>query len=81
MTDVYVGELGESETQERAASGLEHLKPFLPGLESALEDSEVSMFGLQTENLAVEALGHILSGLQKGAVTIRDLAHRLLSRS
>ena len=25
-----------------AASGLEHLKPFLPGLESALEDSEVS---------------------------------------
>ena len=24
------------------ASGLEHLKPFLPGLESALEDSEVS---------------------------------------
>ena len=23
-----------------AASGLEHLKPFLPGLESALEDSE-----------------------------------------
>ena len=24
-----------------AASGLEHLKPFLPGLESALEDSEV----------------------------------------
>ena len=25
-----------------AASGLEHLKPFLPGLENALEDSEVS---------------------------------------
>ena len=25
-----------------AASGLEYLKPFLPGLESALEDSEVS---------------------------------------
>ena len=25
-----------------AASGLEHLKPFLPGLESVLEDSEVS---------------------------------------
>ena len=25
-----------------AASGLEHLKPFLPGLESALEDPEVS---------------------------------------
>ena len=25
-----------------AASGLEHLKPFLPGLESALEDAEVS---------------------------------------
>ena len=25
-----------------AASGLEHLKPFLSGLESTLEDSEVS---------------------------------------
>ena len=32
----------ESRPVMSAASGLEHLRPFLPGLESALEDSEVS---------------------------------------
>ena len=43
-----------------AASGLEHLKPFLPGLESALEDSEVSEIMINGPgNVWVERAGRL----------------------
>ena len=43
-----------------AASGLEHLKPFLPGLESALEDSEVSEIMINgPANVWVERAGRL----------------------
>ena len=43
-----------------AASGLEHLKPFLPGLESALEDSEVSEIMINgPSNVWVERAGRL----------------------
>ena len=43
-----------------AASGLEHLKPFLPGLESALEDSEVSEIMISGPgNVWVERAGRL----------------------
>ena len=43
-----------------AASGLEHLKPFLPGLESALEDSEVSEIMIYgPANVWVERAGRL----------------------
>ena len=43
-----------------AASGLEHLKPFLPGLESALEDSEVSEIMINGPfNVWVERAGQL----------------------
>ena len=42
------------------ASGLEHLKPFLPGLESALEDSEVSEIMINGPgNVWVERAGRL----------------------
>ena len=42
------------------ASGLEHLKPFLPGLESALEDSEVSEIMINGPgNVWVELAGRL----------------------
>ena len=42
------------------ASGLEHLKPFLPGLESALEDSEVSEIMINgPANVWVERAGRL----------------------
>ena len=43
-----------------AASGLEHLKPFLPGLESALEDPEVSEIMINGPgNVWVERAGRL----------------------
>ena len=43
-----------------AASGLEHLKPFPPGLESALEDSEVSEIMINGPgNVWVERAGRL----------------------
>ena len=43
-----------------AASGLEHLKPFLPGLESALEDPEVSEIMINGPfNVWVERVGRL----------------------
>ena len=43
-----------------AATGLEHLKPFLPGLESALEDSEVSEIMINgPANVWVERAGRL----------------------
>ena len=43
-----------------AASGLEYLKPFLPGLESALEDSEVSEIMINGPgNVWVERAGRL----------------------
>ena len=43
-----------------AASGLEHLKPFLPGLENALEDSEVSEIMINgPDNVWVERAGRL----------------------
>ena len=43
-----------------AASGLEHLKPFLPGLENALEDSEVSEIMINgPANVWVERAGRL----------------------
>ena len=43
-----------------AASGLEHLKPFLPGLGSALEDSEVSEIMINgPANVWVERAGRL----------------------
>ena len=43
-----------------AASGLEHLKPFLPGLENALEDSEVSEIMINGPgNVWVERAGRL----------------------
>ena len=43
-----------------AASGLGHLKPFLPGLESALEDSEVSEIMINGPgNVWVERAGRL----------------------
>ena len=48
-----------------AASGLEHLKPFLPGLESALEDSEVSEIMINGPgNVWVERAGKV-DGLRR----------------
>ena len=42
------------------ASGLEHLKPFLPGLENALEDSEVSEIMINgPANVWVERAGRL----------------------
>ena len=42
------------------ASGLEHLKPFLPGLESALEDPEVSEIMINgPANVWVERAGRL----------------------
>ena len=44
------------------ASGLEHLKPFLPGLESALEDPEVSEIMINGPfNVWVERAGRLTS--------------------
>ena len=43
-----------------AASGLEHLKPFLPGLENTLEDSEVSEIMINGPgNVWVERAGRL----------------------
>ena len=43
-----------------AASGLEHLKPFLPGLENALEDSEVSEIMINVPgNVWIERAGRL----------------------
>ena len=43
-----------------AASGLEHLKPFLPGLESVLEDSEVSEIMINgPANVWIERAGRL----------------------
>ena len=43
-----------------AASGLEHLKPFLPGLESALDDPEVSEIMINgPANVWVERAGRL----------------------
>ena len=43
-----------------AATGLEHLKPFLPGLEAALEDSEVSEIMINgPANVWVERAGRL----------------------
>ena len=50
----------ESRPVMSAASGLEHLKPFLPGLESALEDSEVSEIMINGPgNVWVERAGRL----------------------
>ena len=60
-----------------AASGLEHLKPFLPGLESALEDSEVSEIMINGPgNVWVERAGRLAAHAapdldERGAVTGR----------
>ena len=45
------------------ASGLEHLKPFLPGLESALEDSEVSEIMINGPGNVLGGAGRALGGL------------------
>ena len=43
-----------------AASGLEHLKPFLPGLESVLEDPEVSEIMINgPANVWIERAGRL----------------------
>ena len=58
-----------------AASGLEHLKPFLPGLESALEDSEVSEIMINgPANVWVERAGRL------AAYTAPDLDEAALLR-
>ena len=50
-----------------AASGLEHLKPFLPGLESALEDSEVSEIMINgPANVWVERAGRLTAHARAG---------------
>ena len=45
-----------------AASGLEYLKPFLPGLESALEDSEVSEIMINGPRNVLGRAGRALDG-------------------
>ena len=56
-----------------AASGLAHLKPFLPGLEPLLEDAEVSEIMINGPgNVWIEARGrltaHAASGLDESAL-------------
>ena len=50
-----------------AASGLEHLKPFLPGLESVLEDSEVSEIMINgPANVWIERAGRLAAHAAPG---------------
>ena len=49
-----------------AASGLAHLKPFLPGLEPLLEDAEVSEIMINGPgNVWIEARGRLTANQQR----------------